>query len=555
MAMSFEAYADDRFYDEMFQPDGHPRPQSELLVERLAGLESGDLERYQRAADVTLRNMGITFTVYGHAAGTEKIWPFDILPRVLDSGEWHLIENGLKQRIRALNLFLDDIYNRQQILHDGVIPAEMIESAPTLRAACRGFRPPRGAWCHVTGTDLVRDADGMLYVLEDNLRCPSGVSYVIENREVMKRAFPEVFRGLSICPVEDYPERLLETLIYTAPEGVRNPTVVVLSPGIYNSAYYEHSFLAQQMGVELVQGPDLVVHEGYVQMRTTRGLRRVDVIYRRIDDDFIDPHCFRADSVLGVPGLMDVYRAGRVTLANAPGTGIADDKAIYAYVPEIVRYYLGEEILLPNVPTWVCSDREQREHVLANLDKLVVKPTNESGGYGILIGPYASQAERDECAARVRENPRGHIAQPMLALSTSPTLVDNRLEARHVDLRPYVLYGEEIYVLPGGLTRVALRKGSLVVNSSQGGGSKDTWVLKPGAASAATAWHEPTRLEVQVESQDQVQEVASLERRAGHTSASANGEPPAHEPHPPLAQRGRAAAVGSRAGLLREESR
>jgi uncharacterized circularly permuted ATP-grasp superfamily protein len=333
-------------------------------------------------------------------------------------------------------------------------------------------------WCHITGTDLVRDGDGQIYVLEDNMRCPSGVSYVLENREVMKRTFPQVFQGLRILPVEDYPERLLQTLQYVAPASASGvPTVVVLSPGPYNSAYFEHSFLAQQMGVELVQGSDLVVKGDCVFMRTTKGLERVDVIYRRIDDDFLDPRVFRKDSMLGVPGLLDVYRKGHVSLANAPGTGIADDKVVYAYVPQIIKYYLGEEAILPNVPTFVCWDEKQRSHVLANLDKLVVKPANESGGYGLLMGPQASQAEREKCAEQIKANPRNYIAQPMLSLSRVPTLVDDHFEGRHVDLRPYILYGENIFVLPGGLTRVALKKGSLVVNSSQGGGSKDTWVL------------------------------------------------------------------------------
>jgi uncharacterized circularly permuted ATP-grasp superfamily protein len=342
-------------------------------------------------------------------------------------------------------------------------------------------------WCHITGTDLVRDSDGCMYVLEDNLRCPSGVSYVLENREVMKRTFPQVFAGLPIVPVEDYPEQLLKMLQFIAPQGVREPNVVVLTPGVYNSAYFEHCFLAQKMGVELVQGSDLVVTDGYVWMRTTRGLERVDVIYRRIDDDFLDPLTFRADSVLGVPGLIDVYRAGRVALANAPGTGIADDKAVYAYVPQIIRYYLGEDIILPNVPTYVCGEPKQCAHVLANLEKLVVKPTNESGGYGLLLGPRAAAADLAKYRELIRANPRNYVGQPMLSLSRVPTIVGDHLEGRHVDLRPYILYGENIYVLPGGLTRVALNKGSLVVNSSQGGGSKDTWVLHRDAQLAPPA--------------------------------------------------------------------
>jgi uncharacterized circularly permuted ATP-grasp superfamily protein len=475
--MKFDDYLTEGFYDEMFQADGRPRATSAALFERLSTLSDGELQRRQKAADLTLLDMGITFNVYGHADGTEKVWPLDLVPRIVSADEWDTIERGLKQRIRALNLFIDDVYHRRQILRDGVVPEELLCSAKCLLDACIGLSPPGGIWCHVTGTDLVRDGDGQIYVLEDNLRCPSGVSYVLENREVMKRTLPLAFQGLRVLPVEDYPERLLETLQHVAPPGMGGPNVVVLTPGIYNSAYFEHSFLAQQMGVELVEGRDLVVADGHVCTRTTKGLKRVDVIYRRIDDTFLDPRTFRADSALGVPGLMEVFRAGRVALANAPGTGVADDKAVYAFVPQIVRYYLGEDIILPNVPTYTCWDAKQCSHVLAHLDELVVKPTNESGGYGIVIGPRASRKELDECADRIRANPRNFIAQPMLALSRVPTIIGERLEGRHVDLRPYILYGEDIYVLPGGLTRVALKKGSLVVNSSQGGGSKDTWVL------------------------------------------------------------------------------
>jgi uncharacterized circularly permuted ATP-grasp superfamily protein len=383
----------------------------------------------------------------------------------------------LKQRIQALNLFIDDVYQAQHIINDGIVPAFLINSAKCFLRPCVGLRPPRGIWCHITGTDLVRDRHGQIYVLEDNLRCPSGVSYVLENRQVLKRTFPQVFEASRVRPVDDYPSRLLEMLQYLAPDSVTSPTVAVLTPGLYNSAYFEHAFLAQQMGVELVEGRDLVVADGFVVMRTTKGLQRVDVIYRRLDDDFLDPLTFRSDSLLGVPGLFEVYQAGRVALANAPGTGVADDKVIYAYVPKIIRYYLGEDSLLPNVPTYVCWDDTECRHILANLDKLVVKAANESGGYGMLIGPHASAAERAVFAERIQAAPRNYIAQPTLALSRAPVIVEEHFEGRHVDLRPYILYGQEIYVLPGGLTRVALRKGSLVVNSSQGGGSKDTWVL------------------------------------------------------------------------------
>jgi uncharacterized circularly permuted ATP-grasp superfamily protein len=478
--MRFDTYQTENFYDEMFEGDGRPRPRAELLVRRLMDLSDGELQRRQKAADLALLNMGITFNVYGHEAGTEKVWPFDIVPRIIDAREWYDVERGLKQRIHALNLFIDDVYNERLIIRDGVIPEWLIDSGKCMLQKCAGLKPPHRIWCHITGTDLVRNVDGKFYVLEDNLRCPSGVSYVLENREVMKRTFPKVFEGLSILPVEDYPEQLLKMLQYIAPPTVDDPNVVVLTPGIYNSAYFEHCFLAQQMGVELVQGSDLVVSDGYVFMRTTHGFERVDVIYRRIDDDFLDPLTFRADSTLGVPGLIDVYRAGRVAIANAPGTGIADDKAVYAYVPQMIKYYLGEDMILENVPTYVCGDPAQCEHVLVNIDKLVIKPTNESGGYGILLGPQATSAEHQKYRDLIRANPRNYVAQPMLSLSRVPTVVQDQLEGRHVDLRPYILYGQDIYVLPGGLTRVALRKGSLVVNSSQGGGSKDTWVLKNG---------------------------------------------------------------------------
>ncbi len=475
-------YDTEGFYDEMFDEAGRPRLPSEMLARRLALLSEGELLRRQKAADLALLNMGITFAVYGHQAGTEKIWPFDLIPRIIEGNEWAKIEAGLKQRIHALNLFIDDLYHEQRIVRDGVFPEYMAASSKCFLNRCAGLNPPKGIWCHITGTDLVRDSDGQIYVLEDNLRCPSGVSYVLENREVMKRTFPQLFDGLSIQSVEGYPEQLLKMLQYIAPATTHDPTVVVLTPGSFNSAYFEHCFLAQQMGVELVQGTDLVVVDGFCHMQTTQGLKRVDVIYRRIDDDFLDPLCFRADSALGVPGLMDVYRAGRVALANAPGTGIADDKAVYAYVPQIIKYYLGEDILLPNVPTYICADEKQRSYVLDHLHELVIKPTNESGGYGILLGPRATADQLDQYRALISANPRNYVAQPMLALSRVPTLCGDRLEGRHVDLRPYILYGEDIYVLPGGLTRVALVKGSLVVNSSQGGGSKDTWVLKSGTA-------------------------------------------------------------------------
>src|SRR5687767_5276321 len=391
--MRFTHYDPDGFFDEMFGAVQRPRPPAHALVQFIDGLPDGELLRRQRSAERALLNMGITFNVYGDSAGTERIFPFDLVPRIVSAAEWALIERGLKQRIHALNLFIDDIYHEQRIVKDGAIPAEVIRSAAAYRKPCEGLTPPRGIWCHVTGTDLVRHDDGSIYVLEDNMRTPSGVSYVLGNRNVMKRTLPQMFESCRIRPVHDYPSRLREMLEYLASPNVESPRVVVLTPSIYNSAYFEHSFLAQQMGVELVEGRDLVVAEGFVWMRTTKGFERVDVIYRRIDDDFLDPETFRADSMLGVPGLMGVYKAGRVALANAPGTGIADDKVVYAYVPAIVKYYLQEDIILPNVPTYVCANEKDRKHVLENLPSLVVKAANESGGYGMLVGPHSTKAE------------------------------------------------------------------------------------------------------------------------------------------------------------------
>ena len=475
--MDFTEYDTEEFHDEMIDSRGSPRAGAILLAQRIESLQDGQLLRHQWAAEQAMLNLGITFNVYGDESGTEKIFPFDIIPRIVEAGDWAYIERGLKQRINALNLFIDDIYHERRIVKDGIVPEFMVNSAENLQPSCVGLNPPKGLWCHITGTDLVRDRDGQMYVLEDNLRCPSGVSYVLENRQVLKGTFPQVFGASRVRPVDDYPSRLLETLQYLACEGVESPTVVLLTPGIFNSAYFEHAFLAQQMGIELVEGRDLVVADGYVMMRTTKGLERVDVIYRRIDDDSLDPLTFKPDSLLGVPGLMDVYRSGKVALANAPGTGIADDKAIYAYVPQMIKYYLDEDQVLPNVPTYICWDETQRQHVLENLDKLVVKVCDESGGYGMLVGPHSTREEQDDFAGRIKANPRNYIAQPTLALSRASVIVEDHFEGRHIDLRPYILYGSELYVLPGGLSRVALRKGSLVVNSSQGGGSKDTWVL------------------------------------------------------------------------------
>ncbi|MDA1018230.1 MAG: circularly permuted type 2 ATP-grasp protein [Planctomycetota bacterium] len=476
--LTLHGYDPGAFFDELFASVGTPRPEARLLVELINGLKPGELERRQADLEKLLLRKGITFTVYGDDKGTERIFPFDIIPRIVAAAEWEHIEHGLKQRIAALNMFIHDIYHEQEIVRDGVVPRDIIDNAKCFRPNCVRLKPPRGVWCHITGTDLVRHDDGTIYVLEDNMRCPSGVSYMLQNRALMKRCFPKVFSASKVRPVSDYSCRLLETLRRLSPQDIASPVVVLLTPGIYNSAYYEHVFLAQQMGIELVEGRDLRVIDGVVYLRTTRGHRRVDVIYRRIDDDFLDPLAFRADSMLGVPGLMDAYRRGHVALANAPGTGIADDKVIYAFVPAIIRYYLDEAPILPNVPTYVCVDDEHRDYVLSNLDRLVVKAANEAGGYGMLVGPHSTPEEQAEFAKLIVDNPRNYIAQPTLSLSRVPTLIDGtHFEGRHVDLRPYVLFGDEINVVSGGLTRVALRRGSLVVNSSQGGGSKDTWVL------------------------------------------------------------------------------
>lgn len=483
--MNFLNYKTEEFYDELFAGSSSPREIARPLIEMIERLPRGDLRKRQDSAEQSFLNDGITFTVHGDDGGIDRIFPFDLIPRLVDEAEWTRLERGLKQRIRALNRFLQDIYNEQRILKEKIIPVELIKSGRNYLEQCIGLIPPHKIWAHITGTDLVRDKDGTYYVLEDNLRCPSGVSYVIENRDVVKKAFPEFFRQYPIEPVENYPQQLLETLRFIAPPSAgEEPVVVVLTPGIFNSAYFEHAFLAQRMGVELVEGRDLTVQDGYVYMRTTQGFEKVDVIYRRIDDIFLDPTVFRPDSYLGVPGLMNVYRAGRVALANAPGTGIADDKVIYKFVPDMIRFYLREEPILANVPTYLCCDDKERDYVLKNMEKLVVKPANEAGGYGILIGPVSTKIQREKFAEMICANPRNYLAQPTLSLSRVPTLIGNKFEGRHVDLRPYILNGRDIYVMPGGLTRVALKKGSLVVNSSQGGGSKDTWVIRKKGAIA-----------------------------------------------------------------------
>ncbi len=482
MQISLEDYRRNHAYDELIGADLQPRAAARPLFDYLATLDHGDLDARRRAVDAAIMAQGITFTVYDDGANIDRAWPFDLVPRIMDRREWQRIEAGLKQRLSALNLFIDDLYNDQRIMRDKVFPAEVLAGSRNFRPQCRGIAPRFGVWAHICGTDLVRDADGTIYVLEDNLRVPSGVSYMLENRQLMKRLFPGVFQTNGILPVDDYPIRLYDTLAALSPRPGERPVVAVLTPGIFNSAYFEHSYLAQQMGAYLVEGPDLLVNErDEVYMKTIAGLTRVDVIYRRIDDDFLDPEVFRPDSILGVPGLLRAWRAGKVGIANAPGAGVADDKVVYTYVPRIIKYYLDQDPIIPNVPSWLCMHEDERAHVLGNLDKLVVKPANESGGYGMLIGPRASAEERAKFAALIRADPRNYMAQPTLTLSTAPTVVDDHLEPRHLDLRPFVLQSDKLFATTGGLTRVAMTKGSLVVNSSQGGGSKDTWIVDTGA--------------------------------------------------------------------------
>ncbi|MCB0177943.1 MAG: circularly permuted type 2 ATP-grasp protein [Anaerolineae bacterium] len=474
----FTQYQLDRAYDELFEDDGSPRGQYQALYNRLLELPAEELHRRQQAADVSFLHQGITFTVYGRDEGTERIFPYDLLPRILTNAEWKTVEKGLTQRITALNKFLRDVYHDGHILADGVVPRDLVYSCKHYRREMRGIQVPRDIYVSVVGTDLVRLDDGSFAVLEDNLRVPSGVSYMLANRQVMKRVFPHLFGNYGVRSIDHYGQAILSTLRSLAPQNrSADPTIVLLTPGVYNSAYFEHTFLAQLMGIELVEGRDLLVHNNIVYMRTTAGLRQVDVIYRRIDDDFIDPLAFRPDSILGVPGLFNAYRAGNVALGNAIGTGVADDKAIYAYVPAIIRYYLNEDPILPNVETYLLDDKVQRDYVVDRLDQLVVKAVGESGGYGMLIGPHSTAAEREKFKELIQANPRNYIAQPTLNLSRAPCFINGQVEARHVDLRPYILYGKRVTIVPGGLTRVALKRGSLVVNSSQGGGSKDTWVL------------------------------------------------------------------------------
>ncbi|WP_337840937.1 circularly permuted type 2 ATP-grasp protein [Rheinheimera sp.] len=464
-------------FDELVDHSGQARPQASGISRFIHRHGPDELCQRQELLNQTISSMGVCFTLYSEGQNIDRAWPLDVVPRTIPYSEWRQASEGLTQRLRALNLFIDDLYHEQKILNDGIVPADLVLESRNYLAPCRGISPRYGVWAHICGTDLVRDSDGRFLVLEDNLRVPSGVSYMLENRTVMKRVFPELFADSFIYPVDDYPHQLWRMLASLSPRQGEVPTIVVLTPGVFNSAYFEHSFLAQQMGVPLVENTDLLVQDDKVYMKTLRGLQQVDVIYRRVDDVFIDPTVFRPDSALGVPGLIRAWAKGQVAIANAPGSGVADDKVIYAYVPQIIQYYLGEQPKIDNVPTYLCLDDKQRQYVLANLDKLVVKPANESGGYGILIGPRATVQERRQMAEQIKANPRNFIAQPTLALSTAPTLCDGVLEPRHLDLRPFILQGAELYCTTGGLSRVALKRGSLVVNSSQGGGSKDTWII------------------------------------------------------------------------------
>jgi len=485
MGNFFSNYDTGDFYDEMFEAPDTVRPHYKKLLERFQEMTTEDFERKRQLASTTLLQQGVTFTVYSDNQGTERIMPFDLVPRIIPGKEWEFVERGLTQRIIALNMFLHDIYHDQRIIKEGIIPSELVNSAKHFRPEFMGFDVPKDIYIHICGSDLIRDRDGNYLVLEDNGRCPSGVSYVLENRQVMKRVYPKLFARHNVRPVDNYCRELLNLMRHVVPANCPdkdNPTCVLLTPGIYNSAYFEHSFLARSMGIEIVVGQDLMVKDDVVYMKTTKGPKRVDVIYRRLDDDFLDPTVFRPESVLGVPGLINAYRKGNVNLANAVGTGVADDKVTYYYVPAMIKFYLGEEPLMKNVDTYLSQNESDMKYIMENLPNLVVKSANESGGYGMLIGPHATKEEIEKFRAAILANPRNYIAQPVISLSRSPSYCDGVIEGRHIDLRPYILYGEKITIIPGGLTRVAMRKGSLVVNSSQGGGTKDTWVLADDAA-------------------------------------------------------------------------
>ena len=479
MKISTTEYTANKAYDELISKNLLPRDIAKPLLDYFASMDQDELAARMQAVDSAILAMGITFTIYSDAGNIDRAWPFDIVPRIISSKEWDSVQEGLKQRLSAINMFINDLYNEQNIVKDGVFPIEVLTGSKNFLKQCIGITPPFGAWAHICGTDLVRDDNGTMYVLEDNLRIPSGVSYMLENRQIMKRVFPELFKITNIKPIDNYSAMLYNTLAALSPRKNKSPVIVVLTPGIYNSAYFEHSYLAEQMSASLAEGSDLVVDDkDIVYIKTITGLVRVDVIYRRVDDEFIDPEVFNPESVLGVKGLMRAWRKGNVAIANAPGAGVADDKVVYTYVPQFIKYYLDEEPILQNVPSYLCMYEDQREYVLNNLDKLVVKPANESGGYGMMIGPRATKKEREEFAELIRNNPRNYMAQPTLNISTSPTLINGELVPRHLDLRPFVLQSKALQVTMGGLTRVAMRKGSLVVNSSQGGGSKDTWIVE-----------------------------------------------------------------------------
>jgi len=473
--LNFDLYDSVGFHDEMFMSNGVIRPHYDLLHKELEKIGWKELNILQHSTDRAQLSLGMTFNVYSDNQGVERILHLDIIPRIITGKDWDFLVKGLTQRITALNMFIADIYNDQKILKDKIIPSELVLSSATFLKQCVGLRPPENVWCHITGSDIIRNDEGAFFVLEDNLRCPSGVSYMLENREILKRTFPELFEKLKVRIIYNYPHYLRDMLESLTP--IPSASIAVLTPGIFNSAYFEHAYLAQQLGAELVEGRDLVVENNFVYMITTKGLKKVDVIYRRIDDEYIDPLNFKKDSMLGTPGLFNAYKKGNVVLVNAPGTGVADDKAVYAYIPRIIKYYLGEDPLLHNVKTYICAEEDDLKYVIENISKLVIKQTDASGGYGMLIGPKSTIKEQREFVTKIKSNPRNYIAQPMINLSRVPTLTENGIEGRHVDLRPYILYGKKIQIVPGGLTRVALKKGSIVVNSSQGGGSKDTWVV------------------------------------------------------------------------------
>lgn len=482
MKTRWQQFANTAFYDELITANGRPRAVARRLINLLNRLTPTELRSRREAVELAIKDMGISFTVYDEGSNIDRAWPMDIIPRLIRAEEWRQVREGLSQRTRALNAFIDDVYGAQKIFADDVVPSDIVLNSRNFKEACIGAKPQHGVWANICGTDLVRDVDGKFYVLEDNLRVPSGVSYMIENREVTKRVWPELFQKHNIQPIDDYPSKLYSMLASISPRQKKRPCVVVLTPGIFNSAYFEHAFLARAMGAELVEGSDLYVgRDECVFMRTVGGSQKVDVIYRRIDDDFIDPEVFRPDSTLGVPGLMRAWRAGKVAIANAPGSGVADDKVVYAYVDKMIDYYLGEQPQVSSVKTYLCNDPEDREFVLDNIASLVIKPANESGGYGLMVGPHASTQQHSKFAKLIQKNPRNYIAQPTLAISTAPTLCgedDDTIAPRHLDLRPFILQGKDTWVTRGGLTRVALREGSLVVNSSQGGGSKDTWIVE-----------------------------------------------------------------------------